>query len=279
VIVCGVDACEDAARAALVASDLAARLDTPLLLLHAAPPPWLPDRMLADWDEQSREEAEFNKAGHMATVLDPVRVNPAATVLRAVEFGDPADVLRSVALATGATHIVVGRRGRGAVGDILLASTSGALARDAPCPVILVPPDVRAWIGGSGDDEAVIVCGLDDADVSIAAAGAAGELARDLDARLVLAHVAADAAPNGLSEEVAEHAASAAGVAVEFETLRGSVSEGLVDLGRRERAVLFTVGSRGRGVLAATVLGSVSRELVQKADVPVMVVSPATAGR
>ena len=96
-IVCGVDECAEAARAALVASDLAVRLDVPLLLVHVAPPPWVPEGALGDRVEQIQEEAAFDRAGYLATVLDPIEVNPAASVVRVVEFGQPADVVRSVA--------------------------------------------------------------------------------------------------------------------------------------------------------------------------------------
>jgi hypothetical protein len=50
------------------------------------------------------------------------------------------DVLRQAAVDEGALFLVVGSRGQGHVRQALLGSVSGALGRDAPCPVVIVPP-------------------------------------------------------------------------------------------------------------------------------------------
>ena len=49
-----------------------------------------------------------------------------------------ADTVAAVAEDVGACAIVVGTRGRGAVKAKLLGSTSAALLREAPCPVVVV---------------------------------------------------------------------------------------------------------------------------------------------
>lgn len=51
-----------------------------------------------------------------------------------------ADTVAAVADELGACAIVVGSRGRGAVKSKLLGSTSASLLRQAPCPVVVVPP-------------------------------------------------------------------------------------------------------------------------------------------
>jgi nucleotide-binding universal stress UspA family protein len=50
--------------------------------------------------------------------------------------GDASDALLEA--ATGADLLVVGNRGRGALREALLGSTSGRVADHAPCPVVIV---------------------------------------------------------------------------------------------------------------------------------------------
>ena len=257
----------------MVGSDLAARLGVQLMLLHVAPPPSV-TRTPADWYDRMQEQAAFERAGYVSTVLDPIQVNPAAFVQRVAEFGQPAEILRAVAVEAGATHIVVGSRGQGAVDDILAASTSGTLAREAPCPVIVVPPGMH----GSIVDRAAVVCGLDGSDASLAAAGHAAHLASRLGGRLVLAHVSEDAIPDSPDDAaIGQARAAATDVAIELEPLHGHPPHELLALGLRTDAAVIAVGSRGRGAIKTAVLGSVSKELVQTADRPIMVISKGLA--
>ena len=64
---------------------------------------------------------------------------------------------------------------------------------------------------------------------------------------------------------------------IHIEHARGPVAEQLHAVADRRSAGLLAVGSRGRGSLAGTVLGSVSRSTVRLADRPVMIVSPRAA--
>lgn len=275
-ILCGVDRSDEAAQAARFAADLAVRIGTQLILLHVAPEPWVSTHS-PEHGERMREEEAFQRAGLLGTVVNPIRVDPAASVERVVEFGRPDKVLRSVAEELGVTHLVVGSRGQGAVEEILAASTSGALTREAPCPVILVPVEPAPWSEDSADP--TIVCGVDGSDGSFAAAQRAGELALRVNGRLVLATVIetlGDEPPEALVEEVR---AGAPGVRIYFQTLSGVAADELLELARRREARLVVVGSRGRGAVKAAVLGSVSGRVVQETDRPVMVVPRRSATR
>jgi nucleotide-binding universal stress UspA family protein len=53
--------------------------------------------------------------------------------------GDPAGEILAEAIAAGATSIVMGTRGRSAVGEALLGSVSMSVVREADCPVVIVP--------------------------------------------------------------------------------------------------------------------------------------------
>jgi nucleotide-binding universal stress UspA family protein len=70
----------------------------------------------------------------------------------------------------------------------------------------------------------------------------------------------------------AMHAASAAGVEASEALADGSAVDEIVRAADAFDADLVVVGSRGRGTLKATVLGSVSRSLVSRSRRPVLVV-------
>lgn len=63
---------------------------------------------------------------------------------------------------------------------------------------------------------------------------------------------------------------------VEYETelFEGSPAEVVLDLAQSRDVDLIVVGSRGLGAAKGTLLGSVSSEIVQKADRPVLVARP-----
>ena len=139
-----------------------------------------------------------------------------------------------------------------------------------------------------------IVCGTDGSQVSRWAARVAADLARELELELVLAHVVPDPPPfpygdtrlrelqrrgttewaSALLEQVA------AGLPTEspkLQVLFGDPVDSLADMSREQGTELLVVGSRGRGRLAAAVLGSVSGRLASVAACPVLVVPSADA--
>ena len=70
-----------------------------------------------------------------------------------------------------------------------------------------------------------------------------------------------------------------AGVDAEFELLEGDPPGQVVELARARDADLVVVGSRGLGTMAGALLGSVSGEVVRKADRPVLVVTQRARAR
>jgi len=139
-----------------------------------------------------------------------------------------------------------------------------------------------------------IICGVDGSHASRSAARVAARLARTLNVRFVLAYVTEDrptfpyrdarlrelqrrrAIEEGqrLLEGVA---AELPGDAPELRVTFGTPVEALRALCSEESAELLVVGSRGRGPLAAAVLGSVSARLASTAECPVVVVSTSAA--
>ncbi len=69
----------------------------------------------------------------------------------------------------------------------------------------------------------------------------------------------------------AEALAAEAGVQSESEILEGQPAERVIELAQARNAGLIVVGSRGRGGITGALLGSVSTEVVRKADRSVLV--------
>ncbi|MDD7939580.1 universal stress protein [Actinomycetospora lutea] len=91
-----------------------------------------PDRIL----EAARRSARDEVDDVLEELRDRLRSRPHVDVR--VVPGHPAQVL--VRAARGADRLVVGHRGRGAVGSLLLGSVGLHCLAAAPCPVTVVPP-------------------------------------------------------------------------------------------------------------------------------------------
>ena len=202
-------------------------------------------------------------------------------------------------LAAAAEHaadvLVCGTRGQGATARAVTGSTSSSLHYHAPLPVLAVPVgadpgDGPALIGYDGSDGAqaaiAAVARLLPGRAAVVAHAWTSPVRRTfageslLDAPLDEIQAVArdlDALFEGDAEELAEagaalareHGLEARSVAPQA---GGADWHGLVAAAASERAALIAVGSRGRGALAATVLGSVSAGLVHNADLPVLVI-------
>ena len=122
------------------------------------------------------------------------------------------------------------------------------------------------------------------------------ELARSTGAKLVVAYVRHAPLPVlgepvyqrslsrelRLAEETTGLAATLAcgvGVDAEVEVVEGNPADRILELARIRDVDLIVVGSRGLGTLAGALLGSVSREVVQRADRPVLVATRRVARR
>jgi nucleotide-binding universal stress UspA family protein len=276
-ILCGVDGSSEAAIAARVAGRLAALLELPLALVHAAPKPWVSERPFGDYPERLEQQAAFDRAGYLRTVLAPLEVIGPAHVERIVEWSTiPDDALRAVARQLAAELIVVGTRGQSAIEDVLVpGSTSTALARDAPVPVVLTPSataDAKLGLPGGA-----LACGVDGSELSLAAARTTGRLAERIGVPLVVVNVDSDDAAWDDEKVAADVAGAAPGVELRTERSRGPVAEELVAASARHDAALIAVGSRGRGALKSALLGSVTAALLRISDRPVLVVSRSAA--
>jgi nucleotide-binding universal stress UspA family protein len=220
-----------------------------------------------------------------ATVAEAVeqarRAAPAARVRGSAAVGEPVPVL--LRAAEHAALLVVGSRGRGGFASLLLGSVSQRAATHANCPVTVVR-------GRHDAADGPVVVGVDGSAGATAALGTAFAAAavRGAGIAAIRAYPPPSppwgvAAPPPLHDpgerEAEEHAALAGSlarwrekypdVAVEELVVRGSAARVLV--GVSHTAQLVVVGSRGRGSLAGTLLGSVGLQLLHHADCPVVV--------
>lgn len=184
-----------------------------------------------------------------------------------------------VAASEGAAALVVGRRGLGGAASALLGSVSNRVAVEAKCPVIVVG---EGQVATSGP----VVVGVDGSEYgtnalryAIAEAALRGTTVRAVAAYGVL-HPAFGADPEMVARMRAEIDADAADtitralgdttVSVEKVAMEGPAAEAILD--NAHDAQLVVVGTHGKGLVRRILLGSVSRQVLNDADLPVAVV-------
>ncbi|WP_159850369.1 universal stress protein [Nocardia sp. CY41] len=197
------------------------------------------------------------------------------------ELTDAAPVPMLRRRSENARLLVVGTHDLGAFSRAMLGSLSIALARQAGCPVAVIPR------GGEHGDGAVVV-GVDASESSAAAVGSAFDEAAFRGADLLAVHTFSHCGDDSLAETRKEGAElldrSLAGYTEAFPevTVRRVVVEDrparrLLEVG--EKARLIVVGDRGHDGLPSMPLGSVSRAVLHGAQVPVIVTRPANHAR
>lgn len=210
---------------------------------------------------------------------------PGLEVGRTVASGETLTVLQSE--SRHAVLAVLGGRGRGGFGDLLLGSTVVQLAAHGHCPLLVVR--------GRADPEGPVLLAVDGSPAGDAAAGFAFAEAALRGAPLVATHVwntwseptpyegfadplnvVVDLDRLGerhqrlLEEAVAPWREARPEVDVELRAERGRVRHTLLEETRA--AQLVVTGARGHGGFTGMLLGSVSQALLYHADCPVAVV-------
>ena len=180
-ILCGVDGSEQSVRAAKVAHTLSKALDADLVLAHVSPGGLRPLPVAA--------ASDLELDGDLAVIADTAgRAGLTGVRTRRVVAASPTSGLVATARVELPYLIMIGASGHSALREALLGSVAGELPLQAPCPVVVTPPDVVMPDGMSLADDNSIVCGVADSAETEAVARTAGELAWALGARLVLVH-------------------------------------------------------------------------------------------
>ena len=280
-IVVGVDVDDSAGsrRAVVWGAEEAVRLNAPLLLVHAA---GHPDTFPGETHKR-RAEVLLRKAR-----LEVERVCPRLDVWTESSSESPIPLL--LARSGAARLIVLGASTRGNLLARHAHSPALAVAGRARCPVVVVRGD-RQWQAA----QRPVVLGVDGTPASEGAIAVAFEEAARRRSPLVALHARTDTeyrtASNPtwirlewepvheqesrtLAERLAGWGERYPDVHVDRVVVRDRPRHHLLRWSGRAR--LLVVGSRGRGGVAAMLLGSTSRALVQHARCPVMVVRPPT---
>ncbi|WP_020524741.1 universal stress protein [Catelliglobosispora koreensis] len=259
-IVVGIDGSESSWQALMWAAHAAAVRRVPLITLHAG----------------SAETA--HGLWRQADAFVKERFADARCV---PELAETTAAQALIAASDHAALIVVGRRGRGALPDLLLGSTSLQVSMHAHCPV--------AVVRGNTAQDGPIVVGVDSSPHSQGALEYAF-LEANLTGRPVLAlHVYAsglmgypdalipvpdaetehDQATELLARELLPWQEAFPDVRTEQQAVPGSPAHILVP--RTEAASVVVVGSRGLGGFAGLLLGSTGQALVHHARCPVVI--------
>ncbi|MFF4565115.1 universal stress protein [Streptomyces sp. NPDC001435] len=291
-VVAAVDGSDDSLRALDWALAAARRRSAPLRVAHAWQyAAWAQPDVLVVGPPGPDDDSVLDQArDHLAGRGEGLDVEYTAPV------GAPAVVLPE--LSATAQLLVLGSRGRGGFASLLLGSNSLAAARDAECPVVVVPrpgrevhegppaePGPRVVVGLHVDspDEAALAFAFTEAALlgarlqaiaaypwPVTSLAAPGELLPPAVDRSAVEHETRILAEGFL----APHRKARPDVQCDVHTLPGDAAGHLV--AASQDAALVVVGRHRRRLLApARMMGSVTQAVLLHAASPIAVVPPA----
>jgi nucleotide-binding universal stress UspA family protein len=218
---------------------------------------------------------------------------------RVLAGAEPCEAILDAAVKGKSDLIVLGARGLGAMGSVLLGSVSLGVSRHAPCPVLIckgMPRPVRAVtvaLDGSAGARAALefLTALPlPSDLTVCLVGVVEPLRRPTTAPGFAAPILRGAiedleceSRNRLNEALAPSATALRPRVRRVVTVTptGSPAAAILHKAEHYECDLIVVGARGLGALRRIALGSVSESVLRNAVCPVLIVrpSPPRSGR
>lgn len=287
-IVAGVDGSPSSDMAVRWATREAGMRNVPLSLVHVVErPPWglvalgggavPPPAEISEWQKTEGEEI-ISAAVELAK--DSVQNGSLPQLNVEVYFSATGPALFD--LSTHAQMIVVGCRGHGRVGRVLLGSVSTGLIHHAHCPVAVIHDEMSV---ASQPSQLPVVVGIDGSPASELATEIAFDEASWRGVELIAVHAWSDAhvsdipsiewsaqqavGEEALAERLAGWQERYPDVSVRRKIVLDAPARHLLD--EAESSQLLVVGSHGRGGFSGMLLGSVSTAVAHAACVPVIV--------
>lgn len=211
---------------------------------------------------------------------------PEVVVETRVVTGNPAGEL--LHMAAGAHEVVVGSRGHGGFGALMLGSTAGNIAAHAHCPAVVVrgrpAPEGRVVVGVDGSDrgDAALEYAFAHADrhgLALHAVSVCGPPIVPFPASLSPVPPVAvtmdfprvrEAVGRATAEAVERWSVKYPAVRTSWEVREGLPAHLLMETA--QDAALLVLGSRGHGGLTGMLLGSISQAAVRHSPCPVAVI-------
>lgn len=290
-IICPVDFSESSVRTFAYAAALARWYGAQLTVLHVVPT--VDPVLRGDTGEPLRIVTPVLRErvlGEMSRSFDIAAVLPQVSLV--AESGDPRSTIVEQAVSKNADLIVMGTHGRRGFKRLLLGSVTEAVLREAPCPVLTVPPHAPAAVS-----EAVtfkrILCPIDFSPSAVQAVDVALDLTRQADGEVTLLHVVEWLAQEdqrvsphfdsaGYGREMAADAEKRLRLLVAEESRTWARIDSMVAFGRAYREILgaaearhtelIVMGTQGRGGVDLALFGSTTQHVVRGATCPVLTV-------
>jgi nucleotide-binding universal stress UspA family protein len=260
--------------------DLAARLGVGATLLYVMPQVAFPLAGTPDSLEVLQEAVQEECTRMLEGLAAKARAR-GVPVTTELARGQPAETIHERSEAADVQLVVVGSRGHGGMARLLLGSVATRVVHLCTRPVTVVMSEA----GGSAMQR--ILVAVDGTPVAREAARVGLDMANRMGMRVTLVHVLPPLGESGsdfaaferaceiyageLLEEVRQET-GLQGPPTDTEVLHGEPAEAIAQAAAAKDVHMVILGTRARGALARTLLGSVADALLPRSPKPVMVV-------
>ena len=227
-----------------------------------------------------------SERGEATSYVEKLAAGSSARGLCVVGSGDIADVILEEARRVPGTLVAMTSHGRSGLVEAILGSVTLRLVRGGGAPVLVYRPTGASGHGGAPVKIKSVVLPLDGTQLSEAMAPQAAELARWIDAELVVVEAisanatagadipAGDVMESSYVRSKAGEFATRYGVRVSWEVLHGEPAEAIAGYLEGRRDAILAMITRGRRAIESAFLGSVTSGCLRKAGVPVLMRLP-----